>query len=174
MMILFFLSCDVKEYEQGVSFFDSYVDHNDETFLFDPFHINEISMTIGEESVKILRSERRFSYPRNKVRADIKIDGEIINDIGIRMRGGLGSFTRFDVKPKWEVDFNAFEEQHFHGLHSISLNNMTDCSSLTEPLGFLAHQLVGNPTSRVGYAQIYVNGLNYGLYSIVDTQDEVW
>ena len=89
---------------------------------------------IDEDGLEILRAERRFSYPRRKVRADATIDGEWVGDIGVRMRGGIGSFSRFDHKPKLELDLNEYTGERFHGLESLSLNNMiSDCSGFAKP-----------------------------------------
>ena len=33
---------------------------------------------------------------------------------------------------------------------------------------------MGIPTSRTGYAQLFVNGEDYGLYLVVESQDDRW
>ena len=159
----------------GPELFSEPTTHDGDDWLFSPNRINRIDLTLDEDAVEILRSERRFSYPRNKVRADAVFDGEAIGDIGVRLRGGLGSFNRFDGKPKFELDFNRFSGEAVFGLKSISLNNMiNDCSRIREPLAYAAYGLLGLPTSRTGYAQLFINGEDYGLFLTLETQDDQW
>jgi len=163
------------DYGTGPAVWDEPTEHNDDSWLFASDRINLIELEIGEDAMKILRSERRFSYPRNKVLGTASIDGEVVGDVGIRMRGGLGSFSGIDNKPKLEIDFNEYSGERFYELESLSLNNMiADCTGLREAISFAAYGHLGLPTSRTGYAQLFVNGQDYGLMLVVETQDDRW
>ena len=176
-MTLLLLACaEPTVYPAGPEVFDEPLEvHESDDFLFAVDRINRIDLEVDEDAQEILRTQRRMSYPRDEVRVEAWVDGEEVGEIGLRMRGGLGSFTRFDHKPKWELDFNEYSGERFHGLESLSLNNMIeDCSSLRETVSAAAYGLAGAPTSRTGYAQLFVNGQDYGLYTVIETQDDRW
>ncbi len=162
---------------EGVDVFDAPVEHDEDlAFLFSWERVNRLDLTLDEDAIRILQAERPFTQPRNKVRATVEIDGERVSDVGVRLRGGLGSFQRFDAKPKWEIDFNEFVGgQDFHGLRSLSLNNFgPDGAYLRDAAGFSAFEAAGVPSSRTGLAQLFVNGEDYGIMSVVETQDARW
>ncbi len=177
MVLLFlFLACSEEDPpDPGPEVWSDPVPHEDDSFLFDQTRINRIDLTLDEEAEKILRRERVFTQPRNEVRGQAAIDGEEIGEIGVRLRGGIGSFRRYDQKPKWELDFNEFSGERFHGLESLSLNNGTqECWGGNDHLAFFVNGVGGVPTSRGGHAQLFVNGLDYGLYIVLETQDDRW
>jgi spore coat protein CotH len=174
---LFLLGCVAEPGggDLGPEVFSEPVAHDDDSWVFSSDRIYRIDLEIGESSMEILRSDRRFSYPRNKARAAAVIDGEEVGEVGVRLRGGLGSFQRIDNKPKLEIDFNEFSGERFHGLESISLNNFAeDCTGMREALSYAAYGLLEVPTSRTGFAQLFVNGLDYGLMLVLETQDDRW
>lgn len=174
-LLLVLAGCEVDAYETGPEVFSDPIEHTDDSFVFSYDRINRIDLELDDGALQILASERLFSYPRNKVRARGTIDGEAVGDVGVRLRGGLGSFKRFDTKPKLEIDLNEFSGDRFYGLESLSLNSMgTDCSGLVESLAFFAYDKMGVAASRTGYAQLFVNGADYGLYLVVETQDDRW
>ncbi len=174
---LFLLGCVAEPGggEPGPEVFSEPVAHDDDSWFFSSDRIYRIDLEIGESSMEVLRSDRRFSYPRNKARAAAVIDGEEVGEVGVRLRGGLGSFQRIDNKPKLEIDLNEFSGERFHGLESLSLNNFAeDCTGMREALAYAAYGLLEVPTSRTGFAQLFVNGLDYGLMLVLETQDDRW
>ncbi len=175
-MIWLFACYGPGDYSAGPEVFDEpLAEHEGDDWLFTAERINRIDLEVDEDAQEILRAQRRMSYPRDKVRVEAWVDDEELGEIGLRMRGGLGSFTRFDEKPKWELDFNEYSGERFHGLESLSLNNMvSDCSSIRETVAAAAYTVAGVPSSRTGYAQLFVNGQDYGLYTVIETQDDRW
>lgn len=160
----------------GFDVFSEPTAHEDEGFLFSWERINRVEITVDEDAARILAAERIYSQPRNKVRATVEIDGERLDDVGVRLRGGFGSFQPFRAKPKWELDFNEFVgDQRFVGLKSLSLNNADqDPSYLRDAAGFAVYAAAGLPAPRTGFAQLFVNGEDRGLYSVVETADDEW
>lgn len=106
--------------------------------------------------------------------ADVVIDGRRIEDVGVHLRGRIGSFREVGSKPKWRLDFNRLVPgRRVDGLESLSLdNNVVDCSGLKQMLGAHVLGLAGVPTSQVGFAQVYVNDAPYGVYNTVEVQDD--
>ncbi len=123
-----------------------------------------------------LSAERRFARPRFEVRGDVTIDGESVEDVGIQLRGGLGSFQRYADKPQWALDFNALVPgRRFHGLEGLLLNNANeDPSYLADLAGMEVYRIAGSPYARVGYAQLFVNGEDKGLMVVVEPTDDRW
>ena len=168
-------ACAPPEYETGPEVFSAPTEHIGDSWLFSATRINRIDLELDADAVEILRSERGFSYPRNTVRSAATIDAEFIGDVGVRLRGGLGSFRAFDKKPKFELDLNEYSGERFYGLESLSLNNMiTDCSGMREALAYHAYHLLDVPSSRTGFAQLFINSQDYGLYLVLESQDDRW
>ncbi len=174
-LFLLLSACAPPEYGTGPEVFSEPTPHYDDSWLFDHGRINRIELFVGEEEERILRAERTFTDPRNEVRATAILDDEELGEISVRLRGGLGSFRRYDKKPKWLLDFNEYSGERYHGLEGLSLNNAVgDCSMIREVLVHSAFIEAGVPGSRSGYAQLFVNGADYGLYVVLETQDDRW
>jgi hypothetical protein len=136
-------------------------------FSQDVLHTIDISLSGTSQA-------RLWDDPYTYVTGDVEIDGVALDEVGVRLRGKIGSFRTLDGKPKFKLDFNRFVSgRRFHGLESLSLNNsVVDCSYLKEPLGYAVFEAIGAPASRTSYAQVTVNGADYGLYVVVETQDD--
>ncbi len=174
-LLLLAVGCEGTVYGTGPEVWSEPTEHLDDGFLFDQTRTNRIELTLDEDAEEILRAERVFTQPRNEVRGRATIDGEDLGEIGIRLRGGLGSFNRYDDKPKWELDFNEYSGERFVGLESLSLNNANEeCSGARDELAFYVNGLAGVPTSRTGHVQLLVNGRDYGMAIALETQDDRW
>ena len=140
-----------------------------EPFIFDQAVLHTIDLELPTESADALAVD-----PYEKVLASVVIDGIAVDDVGVRLRGKIGSFRPLTGKPKLEIDFNKFVDgRRFDGLESLSLNNsVVDCSYLKEPLAYAVLDAVGAPAARTSYTKVTVNGEDYGLYVIVETQDD--
>jgi hypothetical protein len=141
------------------------------SFLFTRDIIHEIDLTIPAESWAALEA-----YPYDYQPASITLDGHEVASVGVRLRGKYGSFTEITEKPKLKIDFNRFVDgQRFFGLESLSLNNsIVDCSYLKEVVSYRVFKDAGLPTPRIAFTHITVNGSDYGLYQIVDSEDDIW
>ncbi len=114
--------------------------------------------------------------PYGYVQGDIVFDGEPVDDVGVRLKGRIGSFRDLSAKAAFKIDINRFVDgQTLHGLEKLTLNNMVvDCSFAKERLAFAAFAALGIPAPRAGYAWVTVNGEPYGLYLNVETPDDVF
>jgi len=137
--------------------------------IFKKDRIHSIALELPSDSVDSL-----YRDPYEYVVADALIDGAELVEVGVRLRGKIGSFRTLDGKPKFKLDFNAFVDgRRYQGLESLSLNNsVVDCSYLKEALSYRVFEELGVPAGRTSYAEVTVNGLEYGLYVIVETQDD--
>lgn len=150
------------------------VPHVASDFLFAADRINRIDIELAPDAEEILRSQRLYSLPRAEVRAAVTIDGELLPDVGVRLRGGLGSFQRLRRKPKLALDFNEFvDDRRFVGLEGLDLNNADeDCTYVREATAMAAYAIAGVPAPRVGYAHLFVNGEDKGLYVVIEPEDD--
>ncbi len=138
-------------------------------WLFGAERVIEIDISINPEGVASL-----YADPYSYVRGEVTIDGLVVPDVGVRLRGKIGSFQTLDGKPKFGIDFDKFVDGgSFFGLERLNLNNATvDPSYVREHLGYMAFRANGVPAPRTGYAWVRVNGADYGLYVSLDAIDD--
>ena len=174
-LLLLAVGCEPTVYGTGPEVFSEPTAHADDAWVFDHGRINRLELFLGPDAEEILRSDRALSSPKKEVRASAIFDDESVGDVGVRLRGRLGSFQGYDNKPKWQIDFNEFSGERFHGLEAISLNNAAeDCSMVKEPLAYATYEAVSGISSRTGFVQLFVNDADYGLYVLLETQDDRW
>jgi len=138
-------------------------------WLFDDTRIHQVDLTMELADAALL-----FDEPYEKVPGTAVIDGYDAGEIGIRLRGKLGSFQEIDEKPKFKLDFNFINsDRSFFGLKSMALNNsVADCSYTREKLAYEIYGLAGLVVPRVTWTQVTLNGEDYGLYQIVEFPDK--
>lgn len=124
-------------------------------------------ITLSDSAVAALLAE-----PREEVEGTLSFQGEQWT-AGIRLKGST-SFRDLSEKASFKIDVHAFdEEQRFYGFKRLTLNNMIqDPTMSSEHLSYKLHGLLGHPAPRHGYANVYVNGARFGLYTLVETLDE--
>jgi len=93
-------------------------------------------------------------------------------DVGLHLKGH-SSFHPIDEKAAFKIDFHQWSpDQSFHGVEHLTLNNMTgDPTALSEQVSYRAYGDLGLPAARHSYACVVVNGLDYGLYGVVESMD---
>lgn len=143
----------------------------DNAWLFDKTFLHTIDLEVDEAGISALEVS-----PYDYVAAAVTIDGYRVDDIGVRLRGKVGSFRTLSGKPKFKIDFNEYRgEQRFFGLEGLALNNeVVDCSYLKEPIAYEVFRQMGVPAGRTGFALVTVNGAAYGLYVMVEYADDVF
>lgn len=139
-------------------------------WLFGVEEIHNINILLSQESIDSI-----WADPYTYATADVIIDDVTAYNVGIRLRGKIGSFRDLNGKPKFKIDFNQFLDQDFYGLETLSLNNeVVDCSYMREPIAYRVFEEMGVPTPRVGFTNVSVNGAPYGLYVMLEAQDDQW
>ncbi len=140
-------------------------------FLFTRDVIHSIELEIPPSSWDALTVDPYTYQP-----ATVRIEGEVDALVGVRLRGKYGSFRDLGGKPKFKIDFNRFvDNQRFFGLESLSLNNsIVDCSYVKELVSYQVFREAGLPTPRLAFTDVSVNGMDYGLYQVVESEDDVW
>tara|TARA_B100000902_G_scaffold247969_1_gene234653 strand:+ start:11893 stop:14130 length:2238 start_codon:yes stop_codon:yes gene_type:complete len=139
--------------------------------IFDSDEIFEYKITLSKKSIESLKKE-----PKIFVRATFEHKNIKLENVGVRLKGFLGSFRPFDGQNKngFTVKFNAFKNgQRFKGLNKIQLNNAAqDSTFVREKLGYSLFREAGLPAPRVGHATVLINGAPFGLYVQVEASTE--
>jgi len=138
--------------------------------FFDDSVVHDVYLTINSrdwESLKINYLDNTY-YP-----SDFKWHDQVVRNVGIRSRG---TGSRSGVKPGLRVDFNRYTSaQQFLGLKSFILrNNTQDPSNLHERVSMLFFRRMGMKAEREAHAQLYINNVYSGLYTIVESLDETF
>jgi len=144
--------------------------------------VHEIEIEVDEPGVESL-----LSAPREYVHARVSIDRSRYEDVGVRLKGGAGSFVPLDGdypeisgdgngkpgKSAFIIDFNRFVRGTHHlGLEKLTLNNLVqDPSCIHEYVGYALFRAGGVPASRAGFAQVTFNDHLKGLYALIESQD---
>lgn len=99
--------------------------------------------------------------------ANISVDGEVLQQVGIRSRG---KGSRSGEKPGLKVDTNRYVSgQEFHGRKSLILDNLTqDPTFLKEPLSYAVFEAMGIAAPQIAHTRLTVNDEYWGLYTLVE------
>ena len=145
---------------------------DDAAVLYDPARVTLVDLVVPQASVDAL-----WAAPRDYVPATFHatVDGveQPPLEVGVRLKGRIGSFRNLDQKAGFKVKFNEFEPgQRFLGLKRMTLNNQVqDPSTIHEWTAYTIFRAMGVPAPRIGYAFVTLNGDPYGLYANLESPD---
>ena len=111
------------------------------------------------------------------ISVDITVNGEKYEQVGIRTKGNASLMTAQSSgtdKFSFKVDFGQYiKNQTMHGLEEMALNNMIgDSTYMKEYLSYEMFSELGVPTPAYAYANISVNGQQWGLYIANEVVEE--
>ena len=138
--------------------------------FFNDAVLQDINLTINTRDWQSLRDHflDNTYYPCN-----FTWNGQVVRNIGIRSRG---TGSRSGVKPGLRVDFNRYTtDQTFLGLKSFILrNNTQDPSGMRERLSMELFKRMGMVAEREAHARLFINGVYFGLYTLVESPDNAF
>ncbi len=107
-------------------------------------------------------------------KAKLKFDGQVIDSIGIRLKGFSSYFASNDLKKSFKIDFNNFvADRKFDGLRKLNLNNgLGDPSYQREFLCYGLMRQMGIAAPRVSFAKVFLNDTYWGVYTLVEQVDK--
>jgi hypothetical protein len=150
-------------------------------WMYEPTTFTEVNLTLPPSSVATLEVEPEVNYVPGTF-SIAETDGTPGSagpfstpiEVGIRLKGGDGSFRNLGEKAAFKVKFDSFvKAQTFDGLEKLTLNNMVqDNSMLHEMLAYQAFHELGVPAPHAGFSYLRVNGKSYGLHLNIETQDK--
>lgn len=147
-------------------------------WMYDPDQVVEIRLGgLSAEELDGLEAEPdEYVKGSFELLVDGVTKGTVLNDVGIRLKGGVGSSRPVKTgKSGFKVRFDEFVKgQLFFGLKRLTLNNMIqDPSMVHETLTYGLFHDLGLPASRTGYAFVKLNGADYGLFLNLETLDKI-
>ncbi len=103
--------------------------------------------------------------------ASVSIDGQQLDSVGVRIKGGLSAF---EEKKPLKLDFNRFiDGQTYDGLRKVNLHNAYfDQSMQREAMSYEILRRSGLKASRTAFAQVFINDEFHGVYLIVEQIDK--
>ena len=152
-----------------------YVEGNDpQAKVFDPLKVIKINLTMEQPAIDALAADPRGNYQLGTMSVRTSWGTWGPYDIGIRLKGVIGSYRWLDRKAGFKVKINAVDDNlRFYGLKKLTLNNMVqDGSYIHEALAYRVFRAMDIPAPRVGYADVSFNGTAYGLYAHIETYDK--
>ncbi len=144
-------------------------------WMYNPNQVVQINLTLPEPGVKELEEEPD-EYPEQKGTFQlIKVGGEAVPPsplkVSIKLKGHT-SFRPLSRKAAFKLKFGK-SPNLFFGVKKITLNNMVeDPSMVHETLAYEMFRTLGVPASRTGYADVHLNGINYGVYLNLESLDD--
>ncbi len=152
--------------------------------FFEPDRVLEVRIELAEDDWEAIRAQGRslleifggddcladpFGSPFTFVRGSVSVDGETIDDVGVRKKGFFGSLS-YD-KPSLKLDFGEYVDgQTLSGMRRMTLNNnKQDQGHLNQCLGYQFFSDAGVPAPRCNFARVFVNGEYLGVYSHIES-----
>lgn len=139
--------------------------------LFDTNRVMQINIQIDQEQWDDLLEnaiEEKF------VPCDITVNGTTLKTVGIRAKGNssLSQVANDDTTDRFsfKLNFSKYVDgQNLDGLHALALNNMiSDPTYMKEYLSYDMMAQMGVNTPAYSFANITVNGEEWGLYLAVE------
>tara|TARA_R110002050_G_scaffold154997_2_gene282982 strand:- start:1196 stop:1843 length:648 start_codon:yes stop_codon:yes gene_type:complete len=92
---------------------------------------------------------------------------EQMNNVGMRVKGGA---SRAFAKKSWKLSFNAFEKgRKWFGQNKLPLKATSMTPMYVRELSSIAGlKSMGAPAQRASFANIYINGESWGLYTMFE------
>nr|MEE4267721.1 CotH kinase family protein [Candidatus Krumholzibacteria bacterium] len=101
-------------------------------------------------------------------------DSTHLTSIGVRFKGNSSYWGYYGLKKSFKLDIDEFVPgQEIDGLDKLNLNNcFLDPSYVREKAAYELCDALGMATGRTNYAAVYINGEYWGLYLLVEQQDQ--
>jgi len=162
--------------------------YNQTDWFFDDTKVYEIKITINNEYLhNVVSNQYLISGEKQYALASsMEIEGETINNIGIRSRGNFSidnhkrqlklSFdcdTPFtNAAPDATVNIPANTGRRFHGLKKINLRaSKNDPTIIREKVAAYIFRSAGAIMPRISFAKLYINNEYWGLYLMEEQVD---
>ena len=158
----------------------NYIEGTDEAaVMFDPLMVNEFSLEMSDadfESLKYPNVNWEFEGDWRETQMSFTMAGKSYGPytVGVHLKGAWGSWRDVTQKAAFKIKMDAFvPDQTLFGVSKITLNNMVqDPSYIHETLTYRLYRSLGVPTPRTGYANVTLNGRDYGLHLNIETMNK--
>jgi hypothetical protein len=158
----------------------NYVEGTDDAAkVFDPLKVNNFTMEMSDEDFESLKSpnvnwENEGDWRETEM--SFTMDGKVYGPytVGVHLKGAWGSWRDVTQKAAFKIKMDAFvDKQTLFGISKFTLNNMVqDPSYIHETLTYRLYRALGVPSPRTGYANVSLNGIDYGLHLNIETMNK--
>ena len=148
-------------------------------------HIVEIELDFAEGDYEVMLQEWNQQQIKPYHMADFSFDGEMLANIGVRLKGyssllfssGGNPFDPLSPNSKLplKLNFNKFGAERFHLVDRVNLgNNVFDRSYMRERLASRTFAAMGVPVASTAYASVTVDERYLGIYTMVQQVDKLF
>lgn len=142
--------------------------------FFNPKKVLRIDLDLPQATVDALNSRSTYKiYAPGNI--TMSVDGRTSGSLEMEVRlKGSTSISRLRDTPSFKIKFPKGPAQTgYLGQRRLTLNALTqDSSKIHEYGAYALFNAMGVPASKTGWARVYVNGLDKGLYANVEQPDE--
>lgn len=136
--------------------------------------ISHLEVTIAPSPGVVKPLAQLMKDPHKYVKASITEGDTVYPDVGVHLRGGLGSFRALHEKAGLTLNMNKFAtNSSFHGMDKWHLaNSAQDGSYLSELVCNEMLRAAGVPAPRITHATVSINGQMRGFYVVKEGYDK--
>ncbi|CAG0971169.1 MAG: T9SS type A sorting domain-containing protein [Bacteroidetes bacterium] len=145
--------------------------------FFNSSNVHTIKLTFNQpsfwDSLTTYKQQGDLSGTYYYMVAKVEIDGNVLDSIGVRLKGN-SSYNSYPTNKKpFKLDFNEYKSgQKYDGVKKMNLNNsFKDPTMMREKLAYDFCRNVWINSPRCTYANLYINNENWGLYVAVEEID---
>ncbi len=143
--------------------------------MFDEDAVHEIHLTFAQTDWWDQLTDNFEDYDDPPyIEASFDWDSTHLASIGVRFKGNSSYWGYYGDKKSFKLDIDEFVAgQEIDGLDKLNLNNCyLDPSFVREKATYELCEALGMATGRTNYAAVYINGEYWGLYLLVEQQDQ--
>jgi spore coat protein H len=137
--------------------------------VFSRSNLIHLNITISSNELADLRV-----YPRRYVPVLVVEGSNQWSQVGLHLKGGIGSGQVIEKKPSLSLHFGRFSKtSSFYGIQRWQLNNSSqDPTYLNEVVASQIFRDAGMASSRCTHARVSMNGRDLGIYVMREGVDE--
>ena len=141
-------------FAQGENLFDDTILHT--------IHFNNVDTTLIDGS--------KLYQPVQMI-----FDNAMVDSIGLREKGNISNNVPH-LKVPFKIKTNKYVSgREYDGIREFTLhNNFQDPSMMREKITYDICEQLGLFSLRTAYARVYIDGIYWGLYTIVEGKDEMY
>ena len=141
--------------------------------LYDPQQVSELEINFYDSNWDAILDAYMDADSDERILADVRINGIEFDSVGVRYKGN-SSYRSNQLKNPLNIKLNYLKDQDYQGYYTLKLSNgFKDPSFVREVLALdIARKYM--PSARAGYANVTINGSLIGLYTNVQSINDVF
>ncbi|MCP4311284.1 MAG: T9SS type A sorting domain-containing protein [Bacteroidetes bacterium] len=141
--------------------------------LYDPSEVSGLKIDFYDTNWDAILDGYMGQDSDERILADVTINGIVFDSVGVRYKGN-SSYRSTQVKNPLNIKLNYVKDQDYQGYYTLKLSNgFKDPSFVREVLALeIARKYM--PAARAGYANVTINDSFIGLYTNVQSINDVF